>query len=225
MIALPFVVMVVALLLGVPIAFALAGSGILGIYLVTGSWSKVMGILGMAPFSTVADYALTTIPMFILMAYFSASSGLARDLFKAAANWLSHIRGGLAIATVFACGIFGAMSGASTAAASVMSTIALPEMRRHGYSEELAAGTIGIGATLDILIPPSVAMVIYGIATQTSIAKLLIAGVVPGIIVGILLALAIFVWVAVRPQDAPATYRVSWASAGPAFAASGRACC
>ena len=216
MVALPFLAMIVALLLGVPIAFSLAGSGILGIYIITGSWAKVMGILGMAPFTTVADYALTTIPMFILMAYFSASSGLAKDLFKAGANWLSHIRGGLGVATVFACGIFGAMSGASVAAASVMATIAYPEMRRHGYSEPLAAGTVGIGATLDILIPPSIAMVIYGIATQTSIAKLLIAGTIPGIIVGIFLALAIFAWVHVRPQDAPETYRVSmaerWAS-------------
>lgn len=216
MVALPFVAMVIALLIGVPIAFSLAGAGILGIYLTTGKWSMVFGILSMAPFTTVADYALTTIPMFILMAYFSASSGLARDLFNAGANWLSHIRGGLGVATVFACGIFGAMSGASVAAASVMATIAYPEMRRHGYSEPLAAGTVGIGATLDILIPPSVAMVIYGIATQTSIAKLLIAGVVPGIIVGIFLALAIFAWVRIRPQDAPETYRVSsaerWAS-------------
>lgn len=216
MAALPFLAMVIALLLGVPIAFSLAGAGILGIYLFTGSWKMVFGILGLTPFSTVADYALTTIPMFILMAYFSASSGLARDLYTAGANWLSHIRGGLAIATVFACGIFGAMSGASVAAASVMSTIAMPEMRRHGYSEELAAGSIGIGATLDILIPPSVAMVIYGIATQTSIGKLLIAGVIPGIIVGIFLILAISVWVIINPSHAPKTYRVSsaerWAS-------------
>ena len=111
MTALPLLVLVLALLLGVPIAVALAGSGMLGIYLVTGDFCKVMGILSLTPFSTVADYALTTIPMFILMAFFSASSGLARDLYTAAANWLSHIRGGLAIATVFACGIFGAMSG------------------------------------------------------------------------------------------------------------------
>ena len=175
----------------------------LGICLVTGDFDKVLGILSLAPYSTVADYALTTIPMFILMAYFSASSGLARDLYAAAAAWLSHIRGGLAIATVFACGIFGAMSGASTAAASVMSKIAMPEMRRHGYSEELGAGAIGVGATLDILIPPSIAMVIYGIATQTSIGKLLIAGVVPGIIVGVLLCAMIYVWVVVAPSHAP----------------------
>src|SRR3989475_3888873 len=209
MVALPLLVLVAALVLGVPIAVALAASGMLGIYLVTGDASKVMGILSLAPFSTVADYALTTIPMFILMAFFSASSGLARDLYTAAANWCSHVKGGLAIATVFACGIFGAMSGASTAAASVMSKIAMPEMRRHGYSDELAAGAIGIGATLDILIPPSVGMVIYGIATQTSIGKLLIAGVVPGIIVGIFLILAILVWVRVRPSHAPETYVVS----------------
>ena len=210
MVALPFLAMLIALLLGVPIAFSLAGAGILGIYLVTGSWNTVLSNLALMPFGTVAQYLLSTIPMFVLMAYFSASSGLARDLYNAGANWLSHIRGGLGIATVFACGIFGAMSGASVAAASVMATIAYPEMRRHGYSEELAAGTVGIGATLDILIPPSVGMVIYGIATQTSIGKLLIAGVVPGIIVGIFLALAIFAWVYIRPQDAPRTQRVPW---------------
>src|SRR5499433_4400093 len=205
---LPLLVLVLALLLGVPIAVALAGSGMFGIWLLTGDPSKVLAIVSLTPFSTVADYALTTIPMFILMAYFSASSGLARDLYQAASNWLSHIKGGLAIATVFACGIFGAMSGASVAAASVMSKIAMPEMRRHGYSDELAAGAIGIGATLDILIPPSVGMVIYGISTQTSIGKLLIAGVVPGIIVGIFLVLAIYLWVLVSPKHAPDRYRV-----------------
>jgi C4-dicarboxylate transporter, DctM subunit len=205
---LPLLVLVLALVFGVPIAVALAGSGMLGIYLVTGDIGKVIGIVSLTPFGTVADYALTTIPMFILMAYLSASSGLARDLYAAASSWLSQIKGGLAIATVFACGIFGAMSGASVAAASVMSKIAMPEMRRHGYSDELAAGAIGIGATLDILIPPSIAMVIYGIATQTSIGKLLIAGVVPGLIAGILLAVMIYLWVLVSPSHAPETFSV-----------------
>ena len=217
-VALPMLVLLVFLLGGVPIAVALAGSGMFGIWLITGDIAKVLNIVGLVPFSSVADYQLTTIPMFILMAYFSASSGLARDLYASAAAYLSHIRGGLAIATVFACGIFGAMSGASTAAASVMSKIAMPEMRRHGYSDELAAGAIGIGATLDILIPPSVGMVIYGISTQTSIGKLLIAGVVPGIIVAIFLIVAILVWVRVRPAHAPETYVVPawerWASTG-----------
>jgi C4-dicarboxylate transporter DctM subunit len=208
---LPLIAMVIALILGVPIAFALAGAGILGIWLITGSLNTVISILGTAPFSTVADYILTTVPMFILMAYFSSSSGLARDLFDAASSWLSHIRGGLAIATVFACGIFGAMSGASVAAASVMSNVAMPHMRRFGYSEELAAGAIGVGATLDILIPPSIAMVIYGTATETSVGKLLVAGVIPGIVLGILLTIAILIWVTISPSHAPKIYRASWA--------------
>ena len=213
---LPLIVMLLMLLIGTPIAVALAGSGMLGIYLVTGDAAKVLGIISLAPYSSVADYALTTIPMFILMAYFSASSGLARDLYAAASAWLSHFRGGLAIATVFACGIFGAMSGASTAAASVMSKIAMPEMRRHGYSEELGAGAIGVGATLDILIPPSIAMVIYGIATQTSIGKLLIAGIIPGVVVGVLLCVMIYAWVRIAPSHAPEAFRTPsaerWAS-------------
>ena len=216
MVYLPFLVMVLALLLGVPIAFSLATAGIVGILLLGGDWTVVLRILGTTPFGVTAEHVLTTIPMFILMAYFSASSGLARDLYTAGAHWLSRVRGGLAIATVFACGIFGAMSGASLAAAAVMSSIAMPEMRRHGYSDELASGSIGIGSTLDILIPPSVGMVIYGIATQTSIGKLLIAGVVPGIILALLLTLAILVWVWVRPAHAPETYVVPaserWAS-------------
>jgi C4-dicarboxylate transporter, DctM subunit len=216
--ALPFAAMIVALLLGLPIAFSLAVAGIVGIYLHAGDWNVVLRILGSTPFSTVADYVLTTVPMFILMAYFSASGGLARDLYTAGAHWLSRVRGGLAIATVFACGIFGAMSGASLAAAAVMGSIAMPEMRRHGYSDELAAGAIGVGATLDILIPPSVGMVIYGITTQTSIGKLLIAGIVPGMVVGLFLILAIVVWVRVSPAHAPETYVVSarerWRSLG-----------
>ena len=220
--ALPFIVMLGTLLLGVPIAFSLALAGIVGIYLHAGDVNVVLGILKTTPFSTVADYVLTTVPMFILMAYFSASGGLARDLYTAGAHWFSRVRGGLAIATVFACGIFGAMSGASLAAAAVMSSIAMSEMRRHGYSDELAAGSIGIGATLDILIPPSVGMVIYGIMTQTSIGKLLIAGIVPGIVVAIFLVLAILVWVTVSPSHAPATSvvpaRERWASLGRIWA-------
>ncbi len=209
-VALPFISLLLLLILGIPIAFSLAGAGILGIWLVKGDWSIVMVFLRTVPVNAVANYDLTTIPMFLLMAYFSSSSGLAKDLYTAASNWLSQIRGGLAIATVFACGIFGAMSGASVAAAAVMSNIAMPNMRRFGYSEELAAGSVGVGATLDILIPPSVPMVIYGIATQTSIGQLLVAGVIPGIVLGILLALSIIIWVTISPSHAPKTESVPW---------------
>ena len=210
LVGLPLIALIVMLISGVPIAFSLAGAGILGIYIFTGSWEAVIGQLGTTLFTTAAEYLLTTIPMFILMAYLSSSSGLARDLFNGLSNWLSHIRGGLAIATVFSCGIFGAMSGASVAAASVMSNIAMPHMRRFGYSEELSAGAIGVGATLDILIPPSVGMVIYGIATETSIGKLLVAGIVPGIVLGIFLCLVIMIWVTISPSHAPETRRATW---------------
>ena len=207
---LPFIALIAGLILGVPIAFTLAGAGILGIWLLTGSLNPVISVIGATPFSSVAQYVLTTIPLFILMAYLSSSGGLARDLFEAAADWLSGIRGGLAIATIFACGIFGAMSGASVAAASVMATVAMPQMRRFGYSEVLASGVVAVGSTLDILIPPSVAMVFYGILTQQSVGKLLIAGIIPGIVLGILLTISIIIWVTVKPSHAPKTQWVSW---------------
>jgi tripartite ATP-independent transporter DctM subunit len=144
------------------------------------------------------------------MAFFSASAGLAQDLFDSASSWLSQIRGGLGTATVFACAIFGAMSGTSLAAASVMAAVAMPNMRRFGYSESLAAGVISVGATLDVLIPPSLAMVLYGILSGQSIGKLLIAGITPGIVVAIMLVSIIRIWVTVSPNSAPMTQKGSW---------------
>jgi C4-dicarboxylate transporter, DctM subunit len=207
----PFILMVVLLLIGFPIAFSLAAAGILGVLLTKGDWGTLINIIGMTAYDSVANYTLTTIPMFILMAFLASSGGLADDLFKAAADWLGHLPGGLAIGTCVAVGIFGAMSGVSMAAATVMCQVALPQMRRRGYSDILSCGVVGVGATTDILIPPSVGMVIYGIATETSIGKLLLAGVVPGIIVLIFISIIILIWVAIRPQDAPRSPRVPWA--------------
>jgi len=207
----PFILMVVLLLIGFPIAFSLAAAGILGVLLTKGDWGTLINIIGMTAYDSVANYTLTTIPMFILMAFLASSGGLADDLFKAAADWLGHLPGGLAIGTCVAVGIFGAMSGVSMAAATVMCQVALPQMRRRGYSDILSCGVVGVGATTDILIPPSVGMVIYGIATETSIGKLLLAGVVPGIIVLMFISIIILIWVAIRPQDAPRSPRVPWA--------------
>jgi len=207
---LPFLALVGALLLGVPVALALAGAGAFGIWLMTGEWAQVTAILGTATYSSVAEYTLSTVPLFILMAFFASHSGVARDLFEAIANWTSRIRGGMAVATVGATGIFGAMSGASVAAASVMSEIAVPQMRRHGYADELAAGAVAVGATTDILIPPSVALVVYGLMTDTSLNDLLIAGIIPGVMLAVVLAVVILVWVRINPALAPNTYEVSW---------------
>jgi len=207
---LPFLVMVILLLIGVPIAFSIGWAGILGILLIKWDLNYLAGIMGMVAYSTVASYILTAVPMFILMAFLASSGGLAEDLYKAASAWFGHIRGGLAIGTCLAVGIFGAMSGVSMAAATVMTQIALPQMRRIGYSDILSAGVVGVGATTDILIPPSVAMVVYGIMTDTSVGKLLLAGIVPGIMVLILLVFTILIWVTIRPQDAPRAQRTSW---------------
>jgi C4-dicarboxylate transporter, DctM subunit len=209
-ILLPIGALIVLLFMSIPVAFAMAGAGMVGIWLIMPNLSNLMGILGTTPFSTVAQYAITTIPLFILMAFFSSSGGLAEDLFEAVANWLSGIRGGLAIATVFACAVFGAMSGASVAAASVMAAVAMPSMRRLGYSETLSSGVVAVGSTLDILIPPSVAMVFYGILTGQSIGKLLIAGIIPGAVLGIFLVIIILIWVTVKPSDAPKSEWVPW---------------
>jgi tripartite ATP-independent transporter DctM subunit len=143
------------------------------------------------------------------MADLISSSGLARDLYKFASNLLGHIRGGLAIATTFSCAVFGGLSGSAIADAAVFSGVCMPEMRRYGYSEELGAGTIGVGATVAILIPPSIPMVIYGFYTGQSVGKLLIAGAIPGIIVAIFLALAVYVWVAIKPSHGPKGFRPS----------------
>jgi tripartite ATP-independent transporter DctM subunit len=205
---LPFAVLVLLFVIGVPIAFSMAGAGMLGIYLLTGDWLTAAGLLA---YRTAADFVLVTIPMFILMAYFTAAGGIARDLYTAAASFVGHWRGGLATASVFACGVFGALSGASVAAAAVITPIAMPNMRRFGYSDVLAAGALGVGATLDALIPPSVGMVLYAVITETSVGKLLIAGILPGIVLGILLAITIWVWVTINPTLAPSIPRVGWA--------------
>lgn len=207
----PFALMVVLLLIGFPIAFSLAAAGVAGILLVSGDVNTVIGVIGMVTYSTVASYVLTTLPMFILMAFLASSGGLAEDLFQAAADWPGHLRGGLAIGTCIAVGIFGAMSGVSLAA-TVMTQVALPRMRRIGYSEELSAGVVGVGATTDVLIPPSVGMVIYGVATETWIGKLLLAGVIPGIIVLIFLSAIILIWSFLRPQDAPKSPRTPFSA-------------
>ena len=206
----PFVAMIALLLIGFPIAFSLLASGVLGILILTRDANTMINLVGMVAYDSVANYMLTTVPMFILMAFLASSGGLAEELFKAASDWLGHLPAGLAIGTCVAVGIFGAMSGVSMAAATVMTQVALPQMRRAGYSDTLAAGVVGVGATTDTLIPPSVGLVIYGIATETSIGKLLLAGVVPGIIVLLFLSILILVWVMLRPQDARKCPPVPW---------------
>ena len=200
------------LLLGVPIAFGMLIVGVGGIVSVLGV-EPALGLLGQIPVSQTASYELSVVPMFILMGAFVARSGIAADLYDACHALIGHKRGGLAMATIVACGGFAAVCGSSVATAATFSRIAYPSMRRYGYHEGLAAASICAGGTLGILIPPSVIMVIYGVMTGTDVAKLFIAGLVPGVLAISLYALTVQVLVWRNPAAGPRAERIPLAQA------------
>lgn len=202
--------MLVFMFLGMPVGFSLGVAGLIGLLLV-GGLDSVSSILSTVPFRTAAHYTLSTLPMFILMAHFIAASKIVDDIFNAAQRWLERLPGGLAIATIFAAAGMAAMSGSSTASAASLSSIAVPQMRKYGYSQRVAAGVVTVAGTLAIMIPPSIAFVIYGIVTETSIGKLLIAGIIPGIITAAMYCIGIFFWYKIQPGVMPPPTRIySW---------------
>jgi C4-dicarboxylate transporter DctM subunit len=175
-----FVGMFALMALRVPIGIAMGIVGVLGFGALSGM-GPAMNLLGNVPLSVLTDYNLSVIPMFILMGAFASHSGMSRELFAAGRAWLGHRRGGLAYATIAACGGFAAINGSSVATAATMSQVALPEMRRAGYDPGLSAGLIAAGGTLGIMIPPSTIFVLYGVMTEVDIAQLFAAGAVPGL--------------------------------------------
>lgn len=176
------VLMLLALIFaGVPIAFAMAGVGLIGVASIIG-WTPTLSLIGQTYFDGGRSYTLSVVPLFLLMGNLVVQSGVAGDLYKAANAWLRHRKGGLAMATIVACGGFSSVCGSSLATTATMARIALPEMRRFGYSDRLASSAIASGGTLGILIPPSVILVIYGILTQQNIGMLFLAGLLPGIV-------------------------------------------
>lgn len=204
---LPFLLLFLFMTVGVPIAYSMLLSGIVGIYMAIGLGGTV-GMLGTVPQATAASHALTTIPMFILMAEFLSQGRLTRELFRMAANWLAPFRGGLAMAVVGANGIFGAMSGSSVAAAGLLASVSVPEMRRYGYSERLALGTVASAGTFSVMIPPSIALIIYGIATETSIGRLFAAGFLPALATLLVYLLIVYGWARIYPDAAPRAEKV-----------------
>ncbi|MBN8971432.1 MAG: TRAP transporter large permease subunit [Rhizobiales bacterium] len=196
-------VLAVLLMLGTPVAFAMAIAGAVGLYMI-GGLTMVLGILKTTAFSVANSYEIITIPMFILMAEFVILSGVADDLFTAASAWVGRLRGGLAMATAIAGAGFGAISGSSTAAAATLASTTVPAMLKQGYEPKLATGVVAISGTLAMLIPPSIALILYGIIADVSISDLLIGGVIPGILVTltIILTVAFLVWQ--DPDRAPA---------------------
>src|SRR5690606_32652230 len=183
-------------------AYGRGGSGSFGRYMLGGR-PMLRGCRDTTPLSTLTSYELITIPMFILMAEFVILSGIADDLFMAAAAWIGRVRGGLAMATAIAGAGFGAISGSSTAAAAPLSSTTIPAMMRQGYEPGLAAGVVAISGTLAMLIPPSVALILYGIIADVSISALLIGGVIPGILVTLAIVLTVWLLVLFWPETAP----------------------
>ncbi len=209
MVLLPLAMMLLLMMIGLPVAFAMGITGIAGVWMI-GGLDSVLGILGTSPFRSAAHYTLTTVPLFILMAGFITNSNITKDVFQVAYKWFGHFPGGVAIATVFANAGFGAMCGSSTATAAAMSSVVVPEMQKLKYRDDLIAGSVAVAGTLAVLIPPSVPMIIYGTATETSVGKLLIAGLIPGIIATLVLAAAIILWVKVTPGLCPVIPPFSW---------------
>jgi C4-dicarboxylate transporter, DctM subunit len=208
-----------ALLAGIPVAFSLLGSGIIGLLLLK-SPSVVTATLASSAYQSSAQYLMIVIPLFLFMSNLAFYAGIGEDAFLIAQRWVGRLPGGLAIATVFATAVFSAISGASIAAAAIFSRVAIGEMRRYGYSARLAAGTVAAAATIDILIPPSVGIVLYGATTGQSVGKLLIAGILPGILSGTMYVVLILLLAFLKPNLVPKVSRyissagrsVNWAN-------------
>jgi len=202
--------LVFLLFLGMPIAFVMMFVGFLGISYLA-SVNAALPVVAKTLYETAAYYPYTIIPLFILMGGFAGSAGITRELYETFDKWFRRLPGGLGIATIAACAFFAALSGSSVAASAAMGTIAIPEMRRFHYAPKLAVGVVAAGGTLSFLIPPSLGFVVYGMLTEQSIGKLLISGILPGIILSLAFTVIVVFQVKLNPSLAPATSgEVSW---------------
>jgi len=205
-----FIALFSMMLMRVPVGMAMGLVGVTGFGYVVGS-GPALKIVGHTSMRTVTDYTFGVIPMFLLMGAFVSNSGMSRELFRAANGFVGHLRGGLGIATIAACGGFAAISGSSVATAATFSTVAYPEMRRYGYPQSFATGVIAAGGTLGAMLPPSTVLAVYGIITEQDIGKLFIAGVLPGLLAASMYMLTVTLIGWLRPNFLPATPRHSWA--------------
>ena len=196
------------LALGLPVALSLLLAGASGLVSLGGP-ELLMGVLRSAPTSSLGSYELLTIPMFLLMAEFMIVSGVASQLFEAIASWTGRIPGGLGVATAVAGAAFGAISGSSTASAATLSNTSVPAMLRQGYEPGFAAGIVAISGALAMIIPPSIAIIFYGLLSGADIGKLLIAGIVPGAIVTLTIIFTIWLLIWLNPRIAPRSHSVS----------------
>jgi tripartite ATP-independent transporter DctM subunit len=196
------VLLLVLIFLRVPIALALAASGLLG-YAMLDGWPKALKMIGLVPYQLASGYSLSVIPLFILMGAVASRANMASELFQASNALFSGLRGALANATIGACTLFGAICGSSIATAATFSKVAIPEMRRHGYDPAFAAGAVASGGTLGVLVPPSVLTAIYAIVAEQSLPKLYAAAMIPGLLLAALYVVAILVVGWAKPKWIP----------------------
>ena len=189
-------VMLMLILARVPIMLSMLVVGIFGQYLILGNWNPFFAQMKTVTYSTFSNYSLSVIPMFLLMGQFASRGGMSKALFRVAKTFVGHRRGGLAQAAIVACGGFGAICGSSLATAATMGQVALPELRKHGYSNKLSTAVLAAGGTLGVLIPPSVVLVIYAILTEQNIAKLFIAAFIPGFLA--IFGYMVTIWILAR---------------------------
>lgn len=203
------IVLLALLVSSMPVAFAMAIIGLVGFAVVV-TPHAALSMITTDLYTTFSSYSLTVIPLFVFMGQVAFHAGISRRLFDTAYHWLGQMPGGLAMATVGACTGFGAICGSGPATAATMASVALPEMKRYGYSMQLGTGSVAAGGSLGMLIPPSVVFICYAILTEESIGSLFIAGIVPGLMIATLFCLTIYITCKRRPEMAPPAPKASW---------------
>ena len=207
------VILLVLIFLRVPVGFAMGIVGFFGVWYLKGLNQACM-FVGLEPYSQVAVYTFSCVPMFVFMGTLIANTGIGKELFDFASSFLGHIRGGLGMASVASCGIFAAICGHSQATAVTMSKVAYPELVRHGYDEGVSAGALAAGGSIGVMIPPSMGFILYGMLTQESIGKLFMAGLLPGILQVVLFCAVFAIIGRVKPNMAPSGPKATWKQRG-----------
>jgi C4-dicarboxylate transporter, DctM subunit len=195
-------VMIALFMTRMPVAYVMMLVGFVGFSLLI-SWQGGLSLLARSIYDTFYSYSLSTIPLFILMGQLAFNSGISRRLYSTAYHFFGDIRGGLSMATVAACTAFGAVCGSSPATAATMATVSIPEMKRYGYRDSLAAGTVAAGGGLGMIMPPSVVLIVYGVLTEQSIGALFVAGILPALLITLLFILAVALRCAINPALGP----------------------
>lgn len=207
--AIGVIAMVVLMFMGMNIGMSMLAVGFVGYWYIV-NFDAAVGVLRTVPATQATNYSFVVIPLFILMGNAAFAAGLSNGLFSAGAKWMSRLPGGLACATIAACAGFGAVCGSVIATTATMGAVAVPEMRKHGYSDSLSTGCVAAGGGLGILIPPSTPMIIYGICAEESIGRLLASGIGPGIVQAIIMMIIVIVAIKIFPSWGPKGYKCAW---------------